>query len=461
MTAKTLKVIRVLRDNDNDAFIPEMWAQESLMVLEANTIMANLVHRDFENEIAEYGDTVNTRRPGTFEAIRKTDADEVTVQDASATKVAVKLDQHIHVSFTIKDGEASKSFKNLVAEYLVPALSAEGQSLDQMLIGQLYQFPNSVGKLGTSVDRGTVVDIREALNTQLAPMAGRNMIIPPSMEGALLDVADFVSAEKIGGSSLALREAELGRLFGLQTYLCQNAPTIADDMATRSYTVNGALAVGATTVPVNEDLTGVTDIVGAYCVIAGDATPQLITAAAVGSGTSALTISPGLKSAVLTTAAVTVTRASAINYGAGYSAAYGGLVTVDAFSNAIKPVQAIAIDADPDQIYSTYGNASLTTTTMRLDRPLDSAVADGVSVGRGPAGNYGFAFHRNAIALVTRPLIQPMAGTGVRSYVASHNGLSVRVTISYEPRKQGHLVTVDMLAGIKVLDENLGVVIYG
>ena len=60
-------------DNSVDAYIPELWAQESLMILEANMVMAGLVHRDFENEIAEFGDIVNTRRPQKFEAKRKTD----------------------------------------------------------------------------------------------------------------------------------------------------------------------------------------------------------------------------------------------------------------------------------------------------------------------------------------------------------------------------------------------------
>ena len=54
--------------NDNDAFVPEKWAMEGLMQLEENMVIANMVHRDFENEVARFGDTVNTRKPGEFEA---------------------------------------------------------------------------------------------------------------------------------------------------------------------------------------------------------------------------------------------------------------------------------------------------------------------------------------------------------------------------------------------------------
>ena len=40
--------------------------------------------------------------------------------DASATNVRVPLDQWLYNSFVIKDGERSKSFKDLVAVYLLP-----------------------------------------------------------------------------------------------------------------------------------------------------------------------------------------------------------------------------------------------------------------------------------------------------------------------------------------------------
>ena len=43
-------------DNSLDALIPELWAQESLAILEENMVAGQLVYRDFEDEIAAYGD---------------------------------------------------------------------------------------------------------------------------------------------------------------------------------------------------------------------------------------------------------------------------------------------------------------------------------------------------------------------------------------------------------------------
>src|SRR6516164_9983083 len=91
-------------DNAIQPFIPQLWAQESLAILEENMVATALIHRDFEPIVANFGDTVNTRRPGQFIGVRKVPADSVTVQNATALNVQVPLNQHVHVSFLITDG---------------------------------------------------------------------------------------------------------------------------------------------------------------------------------------------------------------------------------------------------------------------------------------------------------------------------------------------------------------------
>jgi hypothetical protein len=96
-----------------------------------------------------------------------------------------------------------------------------------------------------------------------------------------------------------------------------------------------------------------------------------------------------------------------------------------------------------------------------LDRPLDANLADDAVVLIGPNGTYNFAFVRNAISLVVRPMAVPRSGSGATGAVANYRGLAVRVVWSYDANKQGLLVTVDMLCGIAVLDTLLGQVMLG
>lgn len=458
MKERSYKAWQSVFANDNDALIPEVWAQEALMVLEANMVAANLVYRDFEDEVASFGDVVNAHRPNTFVAKRKTDADEVTVQDAQATNVPVKLNQHIHVSFTIKDGEESKSFKDLVNLYLQPALSAEAQAIDEVVLGQVYEFmAYSAGKLGTNPTRSTVIAAKELMNNNKVPLAGRNMLVSPNAEGSLLDIGEFIKANEVGDDGSALREGHLGRKFGYDFFMGQNVPSVA----TGSTTVTGAInlgagyAVGSTVLTVDGLSAAIAN--GSWCTIAGDMVPQMITATVGGATPTQLTVSPGLKSAVLDDAVITVYTAGAIDESADYASGYEKALTVDGFTVAPKTGQLVSIGTAADR-YSALSTP--TTTEILPNRPLDAAAVDDAVVGIGPKGEYCFGFHRNAVALVTRPLAQPRAGAGALSAVANYNGLSIRVTITYEGRKQGHLVTVDMLAGVKTLDTKLGVVMY-
>lgn len=442
--------------NDNDAFVPEVWAQESLMILENNMVAANLVHRDFSNEVASFGDVVNTRKPGTFTAQRKGNDDSVTDQDASSTNVAVPLDQHLHTTFIIKDGEESKSFKSLVEEYLQPAAISLAQAADEIVNGQVYQFlANAVGKLGTPVDKTTLIAAKEKMNALKVPMMGRNMLITPNIEGALLANDGFVQAQAIGDDGTALKEGSLGRKYGFDMFMDQNTPSIVSAAALVAGTgiINSApgYAIGATALTISGLTAAITN--GSWCTVDGQ--PYRITASVGGATPTQITIAGGLRVAVANAASVKVYTPSSVNFASGYAAGwykamvYGG-------TSPIKAGQLVGSGTD---VYAALSNTD--TTNLTLDRPLKVAVSNSDVLGVGPGGEYGFAFHRNALAFVTRPLATPRKGTGALSSVASYNGLGLRVTITYDGKAQGHRVTLDMLAGVKPLDLSLGVPVLG
>lgn len=457
--------------NDLDAFVPEIWAQESLMILEANMVAANLVHRDFENLVAAFGDTVNTRLPAEFKGARKTDADTVTIQDAVATNVPVKLDQHIHTSFIIKDGEESKGFPVLRDVYLEPAMLSIAQIIDEIVLGQVYQFltlddgsPNVVGQLGTAVTKQAVIATREKMNVNKVPQMGRNVIWTPASEADLLAVDLFMGANQVGDDGTALREASLGKKFGLMNWMSQNTSGVdgAEVAASGAVNLPAGFPKGNTVITVDGFSAAI--ISGAYVTFAGDDTPQRVVSTVGGATPTQITVFPGLNQAIVDNAVVTYYQEAAINNGSGYPLAHAKDMVIDGLASAPKVGQLTTFGAGSglkSNFSQVLSPASPTSTSIFINRPLDAAQADNAVVGLGPDGNFNWAFHRNALALVTRPLAAPQAGTGALSFVASFNGLSMRVTITYDGDKQGHLVTADMLMGVKVLDRRLGCVVLG
>ena len=454
--------------NSLDAFIPEFWANESLAVLEENLVATNLVYRDFENKLAKMGDTVNCQRPNRFTPVRKDLTDNVTVQDATAESVPVILNQHLHTSFLIRDGEESKSNRSLIEEYIKPAMNGNARFLDAMVLGQYGSFiGNNAGKLqgqNSSTSKGYLIDLRKVTNDLLWPDVTKPLVHTTASEAALLNTDLFVSAEKVGDNGTALREASLGKKFGFSNLLSQQQGYVIAGQTTRVGAINnsGGYAKGTTGALVIDGFTG-TLVVGSFIDLDGIPYRVTATTATLGNATG-MTLDRALSAAVADNAVITVYTPGAINFGAGYAAGYSKELTIDGFSAGKGPQkgQMISIGAATGSTWPIYTVMAVNGVVgITLDRPLEAAVADNDIVAIGPVGSYNFSFLRDAIALVVRPLATPRAGTGALSSVVNFNNLSMRATITYDGNKQGHLVTLDFLCGIKVLDSTFGAVMFG
>lgn len=446
-------------DNDNSALNPQVWAQQSLLVLEQNTVMLPLVYRDFENEVASHGQVVNAHRPATFEAERKNDGDDVVVQDAAASNVPVRLDHHLHTSFMIYPKERSYSFKKLVELYMTPAIQSLAREADEIICAQKFGFiGNMVGKLGTNLTAQTLVDVNTLFNTRMVPTTDRYNVLTPAMEGDLLAVQLFTDASQVGDAGTALRDASIGKKYGSYNLMSQNMYTVAagaGGTATTGAVNNGSgYAIGTTSMAVD----GITGQVaaGTWIKIAGDARPRRVASATGSPNTTGIVLETAIESAVVNDAVITIYPSGAINNSSGYAQYYDKRLVVDGLSAAFGRGQMASLGATGYK-YGAIGSKN-STTSLKLDRGLDGAVNNDSAVFAGPTGDFGMAFHKNAIAFVSRPIAMENEA-GVDSAVINYNGLSLRATIWYNGTKQGHLVTIDMLCGVKVLDTNLGCLI--
>ena len=452
-------------DNSLQAFDVQLWAQESLAILLENMVMGMLVHRDFDPIIARYGDTVNVRKPGEFTAIRKTNADSVTVQNATATNIPVKLNQQIHVSYLIKDGEESIAFTSIIDEFLRPAMQANARFIDRVLATQVYQFlPNNGGGLlsmNATNAKQYILQTRNVMNVNKAWANDRNLVLGSMAESTMLDVEQFTDAYRVGDDGTALRNASLGRKLGFDILMSQNTPYIAPQSAgVVTGTVNNASGynVGATSFTVSGFTAAITP--GTWITIGGDMTPLRVVSTTGGTAPTGIVTAQGLGHAITNGAVITVypvgTTTGAYLYDPTVQLGWAKEIGVTGLTVAPQIGQMVTFGSDP----TLYGIIEVDGTVgITLDRPIEVNIAQGATVNLGPSGGFNFAFHPNAVTLVTRPMAVPRAGTGALSAVIDYMGLSIRVTITYDGNKQGHLVTLDILAGVKPLDYALGAVL--
>ena len=452
---------RTFSTNNIDPYIPEWWANETLAILEENMVAANLVHRDFEDMFFKQGDIVNTRRPSEFTAARKTVADPITVQNATATNVAVPLDQHCHVAFDIKDAERSMSMKTLQDEYARPAAIALARQVDRIVLGQYPQFlENNAGNLlamTSSTVKDDLLNLRLKLDNNKCYEEGRNLVLSPTTESTCLKPEWFTSADKRGNTE-GLIKGNIGEKFGLNFYKDLNMSYVTTGNTVRTFQINnsGGYAAGSTSSMTVDTGTGEITV-GTWVSIGG--IPYRVTARTGTAPTTAITVDRALQAAVADDQAITVYTPGAVNNSGGYAAGWQKEIVVDTFSVAPRVGQFVTFGTAGTDRYTIISVTGLTGIT--LDRPLAASIADDAAVNIAPAGAYNLAFHKNAMTLAVRPLAPVLPGTGARSTTISLNGLTIRVTIGYDITYQRTIWVFDFLAGIKVLDTNLGAVLLG
>lgn len=76
-----------------------------------------------------------------------------------------------------------------------------------------------------------------------------------------------------------------------------------------------------------------------------------------------------------------------------------------------------------------------------------------------PTTEVSVAFHRTAVALVTRQLELPMGASNAA--IASYQGFGIRVVFDYDAKFKKDMVSLDVLYGVKTLDKARAVLIKG
>jgi hypothetical protein len=216
----------------NTLLTPQIIAREALMVLRNNAVMSNLVYRDYSSEFAAVGDTITVRKPATFEANEFDASKGITVQSATENSVSVKMDKLLDVSFEVTTKELSLEIEDFSNQLLVPAMQAFSDKIDSYLIGLEKELTNRVAHASGAIAPADLIDARKFLVDNAAPTTNRNFVIGSQAEADLLKSDLFVNYSAVGETA-ALKEASLGRKFGMDIYTDQNIKKVS---ATSEYT---------------------------------------------------------------------------------------------------------------------------------------------------------------------------------------------------------------------------------
>jgi len=244
--------------------IPTVVAAEALGYLKANTVLARLVSRDWDNEVAQYGQTISIVKPGSLVANDKAANAEVTLQAPSATKAQVTLNKHKEASFLIEDVAKFLARPDMMARYIESAMAAIAEQVDADLAALYAGAGNTLDASG-GLTEAFLRKARKVLNAAKLPLRDRFFVVHEDAEYELLGIDRFVSRDyaELRGAPPRLEEAYLGRYAGFDFFMDQmitevsGTPNLRENIAFQRY----AIALASRPLPAAPQNYGVQQVV--------------------------------------------------------------------------------------------------------------------------------------------------------------------------------------------------------
>jgi hypothetical protein len=206
----------------NTLLTPSIIAKEALMQLQANLVMAELVHKDYSSEFAKVGDTITIRKPATFKA--KNFAGQIEKQDITESSVSVKLDRIRDVSVDVSSKEWTLDIKDFSEQVIKPAMQAIAQQVDEDLLAYGVEHAGKkVTATASPTNLADIASIGKELDLAKAPTSERRLVLHPTHKYRYA-LTENLSKVSYAGDNETLRNALLGSVYGIDTYMDQNAP---------------------------------------------------------------------------------------------------------------------------------------------------------------------------------------------------------------------------------------------
>lgn len=403
----------------NTTLTASIIAKEAVMLLDNNLVMAKQVFRGYENELDKkvngysVGETITIRKPTDF-TVR--DGATMSVQDVTEGSTTITVNKRKGVDFSFSSQDLTLKIGELSERVIKPAMVQLANQIDTDLMALYKDVPSWVGTPGQTINSYSDFALAPQRMDELAnPADGRSAVLSPADHWGLLGSQTSLYIQDAAKG--AYRKGSLGEIGGVDTYMSQNVPVHTVGVATGTPLVNGA----------NQSTT--------YAASKDTGTQTLETDGWTSSTTGILK-----KGDVFTIA---------------------GVFAVNPVTKAkLSFLRQFVVTADADS-GATTGPATLTISpaiiTSGAFQTCSAAPADNAAitvVGTGGTGySQNMAFHRNAFALVSVPLVAPPGAVDVSRQ--SYKGTNVRVIPVYDGTNDVSSWRLDVLYGVKTIDPRL------
>lgn len=204
--------------------IPTIVAAQALGYLKANTILARLVNRDWDNEVAQYGQTINIPYGGTLSRHSKTAGSTVTLNQPSDNKYTVTLNKHEEVTFAIDDVAKAFSKVNWWDTYAAQATAVLTEKIDADIAALYSGFSQTIDATG-GLAASHFLNARRYLNAAKAPLNNRVAVLHEDAEYESLNIEKITNRDYAEALGRMAADSLTGRFAGFDIFMDQQIVT--------------------------------------------------------------------------------------------------------------------------------------------------------------------------------------------------------------------------------------------
>lgn len=198
-------------------FIPELWSNDILRVVEANLVLSPRVH-NYSADVKNYGDTIHVPSLSEISAAAKSAGTDMTFTANTEGVVDIAIDQHYYAAVKIEDIAKIQAKADLMAEYTTVIGYSIAKKMDATLAALATGFSQTTGATNTAITDAVILSSIQYLDEANAPFSNRHFVIKPAAKKDILSLDKFVLFQNTGaidGSSRVLN-GNLGEVYGVE-----------------------------------------------------------------------------------------------------------------------------------------------------------------------------------------------------------------------------------------------------
>jgi len=405
----------------NTVLTADIIAKAAVLQLDNNLVMAKEVFRGYEEEFSksingyEVGSSISVKRPMDF-TVR--DGAVMSTQDTTEGKFTMTVDQRKGIDFEFSSQELTLSISELSERVIKPAMIQLANQVDSDLHALYSDVSKWVGTPGQTIN--SFADLAKGMERldEMAVPETRCAVLTPADHWGMVGNLTGLFIER--SANPAYREGSLGTVGGVKMLMSQNNKTHTVGVNTGTPLTNGA----------GQQVT--------YATSKDTDTQTLITD---GWTSGAVTLNAG--------EVFTIADVYDVNP-----------VTKATLPHLKQFVVTTTISDSSGAITLTMAPAAIVSGAHQT---VSAAIADGkaITVMGTDSTGYGqnLMFTKNAFALVSVPLVSPPGAVDVSRQ--SYKGTNVRVIPVYDGTNDVSKWRLDILYGVKTIDERQALRISG